>query len=246
MAGFKTHVTFSGLIGVGYGSAGVLLLDAPLSTSILAGGLCGVSGMLPDIDSDSGIPLREAVALTAAIVPMMLVDRLKALDLSAESVVLVAALFYLLVRFVFAEIVKRVTVHRGMFHSIPAAIIFGELAFLLTSGDDMHLRFYKAGGVLAGYLSHLALDEIYSIEWRYGLLRVKRSFGTAVKIWGDKWMANIATFALLGLLTFATLYEPTYLRDHYRQHIDQAADRAIDSTGKTVETAGQVIERWWR
>ena len=55
-----------------------------------------------------------------------------------------------------------------MFHSLPAAVIFGEIAFLLASGDDWRLRAFKAGGVVIGFLSHLVLDEIYSIEWTRG------------------------------------------------------------------------------
>ena len=64
-----------------------------------------------------------------------------------------------------------------MFHSLPAALIAGELAFLLASGDDVRLRIYKAGAVVLGYVSHLVLDELYSLEWYRGRLRLKRSFG---------------------------------------------------------------------
>ena len=65
MAGFKTHIGVSGVLGVAYGGAGFAMYDVPLSTSlptcVLAGGLCGVSGMLPDLDSGSGVPLREKI-----------------------------------------------------------------------------------------------------------------------------------------------------------------------------------------
>ena len=39
MADFKTHITTSTVLGVGYGTAGVLLLDVPLANGLLAGGL---------------------------------------------------------------------------------------------------------------------------------------------------------------------------------------------------------------
>jgi len=245
MAGFKTHITFSSLLGVGYGTAAHMMFDVPMPTAVLAGGLCSVSGMLPDIDSDSGVPLRETIAFAAAIVPMMVVDRLKALDLSSETIVLAAALFYLLIRFTFAELVKRLTVHRGMFHSIPAGLIFGELAFLLSSGT-VEMRLYKAGGVLLGYLSHLLLDELYSVEWRYGLLRLKRSFGTAVKLWGGKWLGNVVTFLLLGLLTFVAVYEPAWMSNHGREHLDRTADGAIERIERAPETTARMLESLWR
>ena len=55
------------------------MYGVPWPTCVLAGGLCGVSGMLPDIDSDSGRPLHESMAFAAAVVPMMLLHRLPAL-----------------------------------------------------------------------------------------------------------------------------------------------------------------------
>ncbi|MCE9552832.1 MAG: metal-dependent hydrolase, partial [Planctomycetes bacterium] len=81
MAGFRTHIAVSTTLGVGYGAAGVFLLPAhaggelPLATCALAAGLCSVSGMLPDLDSDSGVPIRETMTLAAAVVPMLLMRR---------------------------------------------------------------------------------------------------------------------------------------------------------------------------
>ena len=54
MAGFKTHITTSSVLGVAYGATARCLYDVPLPTCLLAGGLCGVSGMLPDLDSGPG------------------------------------------------------------------------------------------------------------------------------------------------------------------------------------------------
>ncbi|MDZ7620603.1 MAG: metal-dependent hydrolase [Patescibacteria group bacterium] len=217
MANFKTHLTFSTLVGAGAGATAYLGFGVPLPTCILAGGLCSVSGMLPDIDSHSGVPLRESLAFGAAVVPMMLVDRLQDLGLSTESIVLIGAATYLFIRFVFARILSRYTVHRGMFHSIPAAVIFGVLAYLLASGDT-NIRLFKAGAVFTGYLSHLVLDEIYSIEWAKGQLRLKRSFGTALKIWSGKWWPNLTTFAKLAILSYIAFKEPGWM-DQYQEHV---------------------------
>ncbi len=230
MANFKTHLTFSTLVGAGYGTTAYLMYDVPIPTCLLAGGLCSVSGMLPDIDSDSGVPLRESLAFGAAVVPIMLVNRLQQLGLSAESIVLAGAGVYLFIRFVFARLLKMYTVHRGMFHSIPAAVIFGELAFLLASGD-VELRLYKAAAVFIGYASHLALDEIYSVEWAKGRFRLKRSFGTALKLWGRRWWPNLSTFAKLALLSYIAFKEPGWMdqyQQHIRPHIQQAATQWID------------------
>ena len=172
MAGFKTHITVSSLLGVGYGGAAYMLYGVPWPTCALAGGLCSVSGMLPDIDSDSSTPQRESMAFSSAVVPMMMLHRFQHWGMSHESIILAGAAIYLLIRFGASALLKHFTVHRGVFHSLPAAAVFGEIAFLLASGD-VEIRIYKAAAVVIGYLSHLVLDEIYSIQWNQGRLRLK-------------------------------------------------------------------------
>jgi hypothetical protein len=210
MAGFKTHITVSSLMGVGYGGAAGWMYGVPWPTCVLAGGLCGVAGMLPDIDSDSGTPLRESMAFAAAIVPMMLLHRFQQWGMSNELIILAGAATYLLIRFGVAALLKRYTVHRGMFHSLPAAVVWGELAFLLSSGEDLRLRAYNAGAVVLGYLSHLLLDEIYSFQWSRGRVRLKSSFGTALKLWGQSGWSNVSAYAKLLILAAAIFWEPQW------------------------------------
>lgn len=231
MAGFKTHISVSSLLGVGYGAAAHFMYGVPWETCVLAGGLCGVSGMLPDIDSPSSTPKRESMAFAAAVVPMMLLHRFQHWGMSHELIILAGAATYLLIRFGLSELLNRYTVHRGMFHSLPATLVFGELAFLLASGDDLNLRIYKAAAVSIGYLSHLLLDEIYSVEWSHGL-RLKSSFGTAIKLFGQGAWSNISAYAKLVILTAVIFVEPQW-PDANSQHgpaasIKQTASRLID------------------
>jgi membrane-bound metal-dependent hydrolase YbcI (DUF457 family) len=208
MANFKTHITASSILGVGYGTAAWWLYGVPLPTCLLAGGLCGVAGMLPDIDSDSGVPLRESLAFGAAVVPMMLTGRLLHEGWPYESIVLAGAATYLFIRFVVGWLLKKYTVHRGMFHSLPAAAIFAELTFLLSSGEDVRIRYYKAGAVALGYVSHLLLDELFSFQVKRGRFRFKSSFGTALKLIGDNWWANASTYGKLALVTLLVMQDP--------------------------------------
>ncbi len=254
MADFKTHLSVSTPLGIAYGGAAYLLYDVPVSTSLLAGGLCAVSGMLPDVDSDSSKPLRESLAFAAAIVPMMMVDRFHQFGMSPEWMVISGAAVYLFVRFVFGHWLRGYTVHRGMFHSLPAAAIMGELAFLLASGD-VAMRCYKAGGLVAGYLCHLLLDELYSIEWKRGRLRLKKSFGTALKMFSkNKWWPNVSTYLKLAALSYVVFYEPGWMlqyrdvraqrwKEEQRQHETQSAD-AIDSI--VVEKVAEATDRLFR
>jgi hypothetical protein len=183
-------------------------LDMPIPSAVLAAGLCSVSGMLPDVDSDSGVPLRESICFASAVVPMLLLEQLRRSNMPHETVVLVGAGIYLFIRFVVATLIKRFTVHRGMFHSLPAAAIVGEMVYLMTMGQDERVRWFKAIAVTAGYLCHLVLDEIWSFEIKRGLIRTKASFGTALKFIGESWPAAVPTYALLAVLTYAVSQDP--------------------------------------
>ncbi|MEM1304406.1 MAG: metal-dependent hydrolase, partial [Planctomycetota bacterium] len=186
MADFKTHVTFSSVLGGGYAVAGSVA-GLPLSTSLVAGGLCGVSGMLPDVDSDSGVPRREAMGFAAAIVPMLLLDRFDQLNFERDQIILIGACLYFLIRFQAAKLIGKFSVHRGMWHSIPAVMIFAGIAFLISGPpDNLAVRYFKALAVALGAMSHLVLDEIYSVDTRGVVPKFKKSFGTAIKLFGKK------------------------------------------------------------
>ena len=151
MANFQTHIGVSSLLGVGYGAAAYVWFDVPLPTCMLAGGLCSVSGMLPDLDSGPGVPLRESMAFAAAVVPMMLVHRFRTMGMSHETIILAAAGIYLLIRFGLTELLKRYTVHRGMFHSLPAVDHRRRTGLpAWRRAKRSRLRLYKAGAVSLG------------------------------------------------------------------------------------------------
>jgi hypothetical protein len=231
MAGFRTHITTSTVLGIGYGAGAHLLYNVPLPTAGLAAALCSVSGMLPDIDSDSGVPLRESLAFAAAVVPMLMLERFRELQFAPETIALAGAVIYLAIRFGLGGMLKRYTVHRGMFHSLPAAVIFGEVAFLICHSDDLNLRLYKAGAVVLGVMSHLVLDEIWSISFRGGIPRLKKSFGTAIKVWGDDLWANFSTYAKLGLLTWL-VWNDQGLMQRYHPVGHDVAERAHETVTK--------------
>ena len=199
MADFKTHMSVSTVKGVVY-AVGGFQAGMPIPSCLLAGGLCSVSGMLPDLDSDSGRPLRETATLAAAVVPMLMVERFERIGMDYESMVLAAGVVYLAIRFVMTDIFRRYTVHRGMWHSLPAAAIVGMLGFLIMSTDDISIRLFKTIAIVLGFMSHLILDEIWSINYRKGQYQFKTSFGTALKLWGDSTWANYAVYGKVVLL----------------------------------------------
>jgi hypothetical protein len=196
MAGFKTHVSTSSLLGTAYAGFGYAH-GMPPDCAMMAGAMCGFAGMLPDLDSNAGVPLRETMSFTAATVPMLLLNRLASLGLRYDEMAIIAVAIYFFFRFGVANMIRKYTVHRGMFHSIPALLIFGGVAYLICGGADPVARYFKAGGVMLGYLSHLVLDEIYAFEWKGGRWQIKNSFGTAMKLWGDDGWSNFSTYGKL-------------------------------------------------
>ena len=207
MAGFKTHISTSVAVGVGYGAVGAYA-GIRLETCMVASGICGLAGILPDLDSDSGVPVRETIAFVAAVIPMLMVDRFRQLGLSNESLVLTAGLIYLFIRFGVGDVFKRYTVHRGMWHSIPAAATIGFLAYIICSTGDHPLRLYKSGAAVLGFMTHLVLDELWSIEVYRGRVRLKKSFGTALKLWSKRPWANVSTYGKLVLFASLAFGDP--------------------------------------
>ncbi len=219
MADFKTHITASSCVGAVYGVVAHTQYQIPLTTSIISGCLCGLAGMLPDMDSDTGNAQREVMTFTAAVIPILMIDRFTRLGLDHEAMVLATACVYIIVRFGIGEILRRYTVHRGMFHSIPAAIIAGLITSLVCSCDLATLKLAKVGAVTLGYLVHLVLDEIWSFETRRGRVRVKKSFGTAMKFFAKRPYANVFTYGLL-LFVGALAYEDPALMQYVQKQID--------------------------
>jgi len=202
VADFKTHMIGSSVAGVCYGYWGSFHQGITVESSLLAAGLCSVAGMLPDLDSDSGIPLRETGMFASAIVPMLMINRFRDLGMSPEAMALASMLVYLAIRFVVIEIFSRYTVHRGMWHSIPAGLSAGLLAYLLMPSPSEGERLFKSIAVVLGFMVHLAIDEIWSICYRGGRIRLKKSFGSALKIWGDSLTANLVVYGQLALFAY--------------------------------------------
>jgi hypothetical protein len=94
-----------------------------------------------------------------------------------------------------------------MFHSIPAMLIAAELVFLAFRSDNVNVRLLMAGGVAVGFLSHLLLDELYSVEWSGVRIRLNKYAGSAFKLFGREFLPNVVTYALLGVLSYAALVD---------------------------------------
>ena len=205
MANFKTHISTSTALGVAYGVAGYFMFEISLSHCLTAGALCSVAGMLPDLDSNSSIPQREMLSFVSVIVPMLMIRRFDKMGITPEYMVFIAGVMYAVIRFGIGGLFRRFTKHRGMWHSIPAALIAGLATFLVCLSSELGVRAFKSWAVVLGFTSHLVLDEIYAVDWKGDKIRVKRSFGTAIKWFGASWWWNVATYGKLALLLVLVL-----------------------------------------
>jgi len=109
----------------------------------------------------------------------------------------VLAGLYLLIRYGGADVMKILTTHRGMFHSIPALLIVGLLVFLLYHNSSVMFRVYLAGGAMLGFLSHLVLDELYAVNFMGVRIRLNKYAGSALKLYSPSLFATALTYALL-------------------------------------------------
>ena len=191
--------------------------------------------MLPDIDSDTSTSFQECIYLTAGIGCVLTASRLRYCGIDSDLAILGGALVFLLIRFGIGTLIKRITSHRGMIHSIPMAILSGELAFFIVTGT-VEERLVKAVALMIGYLSHLILDEVYSIDSTGAALRIKKSFGTALK-WSDtkKPKAVMALYALIFCLGLAVCNSPDVI---------ERINRSSQIT-ETSPVSDPVNASWW-
>jgi len=221
MASYRGHLTLSVPLGVAYGVGAFWFFDVDWVSASLGGMLCAVSGLLPDLDSDSGVPVRALFGLAGIICPLMLLPRLLAMHLPLQKVLFLLVGCHLLVRYGGASVLRRITVHRGMYHSIPAMLIAGLLVFLTYHHSQVAIRAYLAGAAMLGFLSHLVLDELCSVNLEGMKLKLNKYAGSAVKFASPSWGATLATYAILASLAWTAAMEFQGPRDQWREFRQQ-------------------------
>jgi len=201
LANFQTHfnvASFVSAVGAGtmYYSG---LVDKPEATLLFAGGIIG--GILPDIDSDNSTPTKIMQYIFANLISFFVLFKYigvypigNLLLIWIGSFLSVMGLFYLF---------KKFTSHRGMFHSIPAGLVFWfsfSLLFYYVFHYNYLISWYFGMFVFLGYITHLTLDEIYSVD--ISGARMKKSFGTALKLWSKDIKSNILFYSLIIVLFY--------------------------------------------
>jgi hypothetical protein len=195
MANFPTHI---GIGTVACGMLATLTLAANVvgPESLVAVTAAGILGsVLPDIDLKDSRPGRALFFGLGAFFSFVALF-LGAGHYSIVELWILAAATFLLVRYVAHGIFHRVSYHRGIFHSVLAAVFFALLTVIVYRyilGRHEGVAWLAGGFMLAGYLVHLLLDEIYSVDVMD--TRIKASFGTALKLWDGNRLGHSAIMA---------------------------------------------------
>ena len=198
MANFNTHLTIATATSIGAALIPVnahLIATADIPWLIFLGCL---GGLLPDIDANNSRPVRLLFNVLALMGVASVLQVFKNTYEPYPLLLLVAGT-YLFIRYVVFGLFNRLTVHRGVFHSVLAAVFF---ALLMTciSYHFLHwdvLNAWLNGVFIAlGFIVHLLLDELYSVDLSNA--RMKNSFGTALKLFSHN---NLTASALMAILT---------------------------------------------
>ena len=85
-----------------------------------------------------------------------------------------------------------------------------------------------AGAVALGFLSHLVLDEVYSVQWDGTRIKLKKSSGSALKFLGKNPLPNGIAIGLLLFLTHATVTSSGILPDPSQEAAPEMLDMTAD------------------
>lgn len=206
MANFSTHLAVgavsSGLAATVTLAAGLVSPDQ-LSTLTMAG---VIGSVLPDIDLERSTPSRMLFGALGILFAFVTLFHYY----TAYSVVelwLIWMGVYLFVRIGLWHLFHENAVHRGIFHSVLAGCFFMvTTATLLTflMGRDPLIAWLAGTFVLFGYVVHLVLDEIYSVD--FDGVHIKRSFGSALKLYQQD--SPRASLLMAGALLLAIVVAP--------------------------------------
>jgi len=157
------------------------LVGVSEAVSLLTIGIIG--GVLPDLDSSNSKPVQITFRIFSIFLPFIVIlSFIKELPLVYIFGIWIASA--LILEYGVFKLFLKITRHRGLFHSIPMGVFMGLLlynALYLFTDTTKSVAFLSGFMLFYGYMVHLLLDEIVSLN-ALGM-RVKKSFGTAMKLY---------------------------------------------------------------
>jgi len=207
MANFTTHIAI-GTVVSGALATLTLAADVIAPENLVAVTMAGVLGsVLPDIDLKDSRPSRAMFAGLAIFFSFAVLFT-SATQFSIAELWLLWLGTLLCIRYGLHAIFHRLAVHRGIWHSLAAAVfsaVATAIVFKNLLGRPDGVAWLAGGFLFVGYLVHLSLDEIYSVDVMD--VRIKSSFGTALKLVDTR--HPTATAAMLAATALAVWVSPS-------------------------------------
>ncbi len=213
MANFTTH------IGVGTVVSGTLATltvaaDVIGPQSVVAVTLAGVLGsVLPDIDLKDSRPSRIFFSALAIFLSFCVLFA-AAQKYSIAEIWIAWIGSFIIIRYGIPGAFHRFSYHRGIWHSILAGLFFWfitAIVFNYLLGFHAGISWLAGGFLFIGYLTHLLLDELYSVDLMGN--RLKRSFGSAFKLFDSKNPGETTVVAALTVAAFLITPPPAAFVD---------------------------------
>jgi len=159
-----------------------------------------VGSLFPDVDSDTSKTIRYFFYSLTGLTLLLTSNYfyLNGVNLKKSMIILFVIPF--LIMFLIKPLFMKLTVHRGIFHTIPMGLTISLLTMYIPFTTYKFIIFTS---FMLGFLTHLLLDEIYATINISGLkIKPKKSFGTAMKWFAPYLPANIALNSILAILIF--------------------------------------------
>ena len=182
MANFTTHIAV-GTVVSGALATLTLAADVVAPENLVAVTLAGVLGsVLPDIDLKDSRPSRAMFAGLGIFFSFAVLFNAAMKYSIAELWVLWLGTL-VLVRYGLHYVFHKFSVHRGIWHSLLGGMfssVVTAIVFFHLLRSPEGVAWLAGGFMMIGYLTHLVLDEMYSVDVMD--VRIKSSFGTALKL----------------------------------------------------------------
>lgn len=213
MANFATHIG-AGTVVAGALAVFTLAADVVAPENLVAVTMAGVLGsVLPDIDLRDSRPSRLMFAGLAVFFSFAVLFNVAAKYSIAEMLIVWLGTL-VVVRYGLHAIFHRLSIHRGIWHSILAGVfssVATAVVYYHVLGRHEGVAWLAAGFMMAGFLTHLILDEMYSVDVMD--TRIKASFGTALKLVDTRnWTATAAMAAATALALYVAPSTQTFVQ----------------------------------